>query len=75
MGKLPSISGRKAAKRLQKIGYRIIRQRGSHMRLIHPSNPARQPLTIPDHNELGRGLLRKLLRDSHLPLDEFLKLK
>ncbi len=31
-------------------------------------------LSIPDHKELGRGLLRSLLRDAHLTTEEFLKL-
>jgi len=69
--KLPLISGRMAIKVFTKIGYRIIRQRGSHIRLHHPS---KRPLTIPNHKILGRGLLRKLLRDSELSLEDFIKL-
>ena len=71
MPKLPLISGRMAIKVFTKIGYRIIRQRGSHIRLHHPS---KRPLTIPNHKILGRGLLRKLLRDSELSLEDFIKL-
>ena len=26
-----------------------VRQRGSHIRLLHPSDPSRKPLTIPEH--------------------------
>ncbi|MDO8648964.1 MAG: type II toxin-antitoxin system HicA family toxin [Candidatus Peregrinibacteria bacterium] len=74
MLKLPAISGRNAVKRFERHGYRAVRQRGSHIRLIHSSNPSCKPLTIPDHAELGRGLLRKLLRDAQLTLDEFLEL-
>ncbi len=33
-----------------------------------------QPITIPNHKVLGKGLLRKLLRDSELSLTEFLNL-
>jgi len=69
--KLPLISGRKAIKIFTKIGYRVKRQRGSHIRLHHPN---KKPITIPDHKILGRGLLRKLLRDSEISLNEFLKL-
>ncbi len=75
MPKLPGISGREAIKRFERLGYKAIRQRGSHIRLIHPTDSALQPLTIPDHKELGRGLLRKLLRDAGLTVKEFLALK
>ncbi len=75
MTKLPSISGHEAVKRFERVGYTTVRQKGSHIRLIHPSDSSCKPLTIPNHKELGRGLLRKLLRDSGLTVREFLALK
>jgi len=74
MSKLPLISGEQAIKCFQKIGYQIARQRGSHIRLCHSSGCLKKPLTVPNHKELGRGLLRKLIRDADLSLEEFLKL-
>ena len=71
MPKLPLISGRRAVKVFTKIGYRVVRRRGSHIRLHHLD---KRPLTIPNHKVLGRGLLRKLLRDSELSVDDFVKL-
>jgi predicted RNA binding protein YcfA (HicA-like mRNA interferase family) len=71
VAKLPLVSGRQVIKVFIKIGYRVVRQRGSHIRLHHPT---RRPLTIPDHKVLGKGLLRKLLRDSELSMEEFKKL-
>ena len=71
MPKLPIISGEKAVKAFTKIGYRITNQKGSHIRLHHPN---KRPLTIPNHKTLGKGLLRKLLRDSEISLEEFIKL-
>lgn len=71
MSKLPLISGDQAVKYFQKAGYQIIRQRGSHIRMRHLTDPAKQPLTIPRHKELGRGLIRKLLRDAGLSMEEF----
>ena len=71
MSKLPLISGKKAIKVFLKIGYRVIRQKGSHIRLHHSS---KEPLTVPDHKVLGKGLLRKLLRDSELSLNDFIEL-
>lgn len=68
MKKLPIISGEKAVKVFIKIGYRVDRQKGSHVRLLHTK---RKPLTVPNHKVLGKGLLRKLLRDSELSIGEF----
>lgn len=71
MPKLPTISGEKAIKTFIKIGYQPIRQKGSHVRLHHIS---KNPLTIPNHKVLGKGLIRKLLRDSEISVNEFIKL-
>jgi predicted RNA binding protein YcfA (HicA-like mRNA interferase family) len=71
VAKIPQISGKMAVKIFSKIGYRVARQRGSHIRLHHSD---KKPLTVPDHKVLGKGLLRKLLRDSELSVEEFLKL-
>ena len=68
---LPVISGRIAAGIFMKIGYRIVRQRGSHIRLHHP---LKRSLTIPDHKTVGKGLLRKILRDAELPVEDFMNL-
>jgi HicA-like toxin of HicAB toxin-antitoxin system len=47
-------------------------QRGSHLRLRHPTN-ARLPLTVPDHDELKTGLLRALIRDAGMSVEEFVE--
>ena len=71
---LPVISGRKAVEAFKTIGYKVVRQRGSHIRLRDEINPKHLPLTIPDHRELKFGLLRRLIRDAGLTVEEFLKL-
>jgi predicted RNA binding protein YcfA (HicA-like mRNA interferase family) len=71
---LPIISGRKAVEAFKTIGYKVVRQRGSHIRLRDEINPEHLPLTIPDHKELKFGLLRKLIRDAGITVEEFLKL-
>jgi predicted RNA binding protein YcfA (HicA-like mRNA interferase family) len=67
---LPRVSGRDAVKAFAAVGYEVVRQRGSHMRLRHATN-ARPPLTVPDHAELKTGLLRALIRDAGMTVDEF----
>jgi len=74
MPKLPVISGNQAIKSFEKMGYQIMRQRGSHVRMRHKSDSNKQPLTIPRHKALGKGLIRKLLRDADLSIEEFSKL-
>lgn len=70
MTHLPILSGKEIIKILEKIGYRQIRQRGSHIRLTHHS---KKSITIPDYKTIGRGLLRKILRDAETSIDDFLK--
>ena len=69
---LPRVSGREAARAFASVGYEIVRQRGSHLRLRHPTN-ARLPLTVPDHAELKTGLLRALVRDAGMTVEDFIE--
>jgi predicted RNA binding protein YcfA (HicA-like mRNA interferase family) len=72
MPKLPVVSGRQARRAFEKCGWTFDRQRGSHMVLVRPGFPFN--LTIPDHKEVDRGLLRGLIRDSGLTVGEFTSL-
>lgn len=71
MSRLPLLSGKEIIKALRKIGYREIRQRGSHIRL---SCSGKRSITVPDYKLVSRGLLRKILRDAEISSDEFGKL-
>jgi len=71
MSKLPVVSGEKAVKCFEKQGYMIVRQKGSHIRMWHRSDKSKKPLTIPKHKVLGKGLLRKLLRDAEISVEKF----
>ena len=73
MSKLPKISGKECIKALSKTGFYFKRQQGSHIILRH-DNPFAQ-LVVPNHKELDRGLLRRLLRDADLTVEEFVALK
>ncbi|MGC2322781.1 MAG: type II toxin-antitoxin system HicA family toxin [Terriglobales bacterium] len=67
---LPRISGREAVKAFSKLGYKIDRQRGSHIILRHERSPFRR-LVIPDHREIAKGTLRALIREAGISVDEF----
>jgi predicted RNA binding protein YcfA (HicA-like mRNA interferase family) len=72
--KLPIISGNKLIRVLNKLGYEIIRQKGSHVRLKDTSNPSHIPVTVPLHKEIKPGLLRKIMKDAHLTLELLIEL-
>ena len=71
---LPVVSGREAIRAFERLGHSVVRQRGSHIRLRHATDPSRKPLTIPDHRTLRPGLLRHLMRDAQVDPEEFRRL-
>jgi predicted RNA binding protein YcfA (HicA-like mRNA interferase family) len=72
MPKLPVISGSQAVKALQRAGWHVDRQRGSHIVLLKAGNIA--SLSVPQHKELAPGTLRSLLRDAEITVEELLRL-
>jgi predicted RNA binding protein YcfA (HicA-like mRNA interferase family) len=70
--KLPVVSGANLIRALGKFGYVAVRQKGSHVRLRHPSDPRRLPVTVPLHPELAFGTLRRILRDASVTVEELL---
>lgn len=72
MTKLPRISGRECARALEKAGFSIIRQRGSHM-VMRREDPFAQ-VVVPDHRELHTGTLHDIIRDAGLTVEEFIDL-
>lgn len=70
---LPVISGKKAVKAFEKAGWRLVRI-GSSRHMIMKKKGMITTLSIPDHKELDRGLLRSLIRDAYLSIEEFNKL-
>jgi predicted RNA binding protein YcfA (HicA-like mRNA interferase family) len=71
MPNLPVVSGRDAGKAFAKRGFVYDHHSGSHM--IHYHSDGRH-LSIPDHRELDRGLLRKLICHAGITVEEFVGL-
>ena len=73
MPKLPAITGNKLINALRKINFRIVRQKGSHVRLKRDDG---RVVTIPIHSgkTIGKGLLLKILRDAELTREELIKI-
>ena len=72
MPALPVLSGRKAVRAFEKLGWQIARQRGSHIILIREGENV--TLSIPNHKEVAKGTLRSLIRAAGITVDEFARL-
>ncbi|MFH1769611.1 MAG: type II toxin-antitoxin system HicA family toxin [Parcubacteria group bacterium] len=73
MPSLKQLSGSRIIRVLEKMGYFIVRKKGSHIRLHHQDG-SKKPITVPDHKKIGKGLLRKIIRDVQLSKKDFEKL-
>lgn len=72
--KQPVVSGRQVIRVLERLGYQVVRQKGSHIRLRDESDPEHLPTTVPVHRTIKPGLLRQILRDANLTVEEFVDL-
>ena len=72
MTKLPVISGRDCVKALERAGFLLKRQEGSHI-ILRRDSPFAQ-VVVPDHRELDRGTLRGIIRQAGLSVEEFVRL-
>jgi predicted RNA binding protein YcfA (HicA-like mRNA interferase family) len=61
LSKLPVISGDKLIKLLMSLGYKIVRQKGSHVRLRKITEAGEHNITVPKHSEIARGTLNDIL--------------
>ncbi|MFP4032739.1 MAG: type II toxin-antitoxin system HicA family toxin [Desulfococcaceae bacterium] len=73
MTRLPSLKAGEIIAALEKAGFAKLRQKGSHVRLGHPNG---RRVAVPFHpgQDIGKGLLRKIIRDSEMTPEDFLKL-
>jgi predicted RNA binding protein YcfA (HicA-like mRNA interferase family) len=72
MTALPSVTGKELVAALGKIGFGIVRTKGSHFFLRHQDG---RTTVVPVHagETIGPGLLSKILRDCELSRDELHK--
>ena len=68
----PVVSGRRLIKALQTDGWRVVRRRGSHVRL-EKFGPW-HVLIVPMHREIKKGTLAAILRDAGLSTDDLRRL-
>ena len=69
MPSLPVLSGTEVIRALEKLGFIVLRQRGSHVILRRGSAGC----VVPNHRELKTGTLAGLLRQAGISPEEFLQ--
>jgi predicted RNA binding protein YcfA (HicA-like mRNA interferase family) len=66
--KLPrDTSGAEAVKALERLGFSIVRQTGSHVRMTQGD----RRVTVPMHRNLVAGTLQSILRQASVSLEDF----
>jgi predicted RNA binding protein YcfA (HicA-like mRNA interferase family) len=69
---LPSVTGKQVIAALGRIGFEVVRTRGSHHFLRHPDG---RVTVVPAHagETIGRGLLSRILRDCEISREDLRK--
>ena len=71
MPKLPLVSGAKTVKALQRLGFFVDRQRGSHVVMKKVTTEGERGCVIPMHKEVAPGTLRSVLKMAGVSPEEF----
>ena len=69
MGKLPVLSGKELIKALVRSGFRVVRQKGSHVSL----QKGEYRTVVPLHDELAKGTLLAILKQCALTREDLAK--
>ncbi|MDE2811321.1 MAG: type II toxin-antitoxin system HicA family toxin [Gemmatimonadota bacterium] len=73
MNRMPRVTGTHVVRSLQKVGFELVRQRGSHAILKHPDG---RSTVVPIHGgeTIGVGLMSKIQRDTGIDREAFINL-
>lgn len=75
MSKLPQVSARELIKVLEKIGFQVVSQKGSHIKLSRTIASQPQTVIVPNHKIIKKGTLRNgILKPINLSVEEFIRL-
>ena len=72
MSRLPQVAGPDVVRALDRAGFSVRRQHGSHI-ILRRSTPFAQTV-VPNHRQIDRGTLRAILRQTDLSVEEFIRL-
>jgi len=73
MDKIKPLPANKVIKALEKIGFQQIRQKGSHLFMRHHDGRT-TIITVHPGEEIGKGMIRKIIKDAKITRDEWLNL-
>ena len=74
MTKVPSLNYGKLIKALQRDGWIVVQQKGSHIRLHKRTPTDMLKLTVPAHRPIKRSTLSHILKHARLSVEDFLEL-
>ena len=74
MTKVPSADYRQVVNALQRDGWVVVRQKGSHIRLQKHIGNETLKITVPAHHPVKRSTLSHILKQAHLPVEKFIEL-
>jgi predicted RNA binding protein YcfA (HicA-like mRNA interferase family) len=64
MPKLKILFGKEVVRIFEKVGFAVIVQKGSHVKLRRIRNNEKQTLTIPNHDEIDKGTLKAIFNQA-----------
>ncbi|HEY4517167.1 MAG TPA: type II toxin-antitoxin system HicA family toxin [Candidatus Paceibacterota bacterium] len=74
MSILPMLRASEIIRTLEKAGFTVVRQSGSHMQLRHRDDPERHATVAMHSRDISRKNLRSILRQAKISVPEFLHL-
>jgi predicted RNA binding protein YcfA (HicA-like mRNA interferase family) len=74
MPNLPALTARSVIRALKRAGFVEDRQKGSHLVMFHPETHARTVIPVHGGKTLKKPLLRAIIADTGLSVEEFLEL-
>ncbi len=74
MSKVPSVPYQQIIAALERDGWVVVRQRGSHIRLEKELSDEVLKLTVPAHRPVKRSTLARILKQARIGVDRFLDL-
>jgi predicted RNA binding protein YcfA (HicA-like mRNA interferase family) len=72
MPRLPAVNWQDAVTAFERAGWQHDRTRGSHYIMTRPGQPGL--LSVPMHDPIKRGTLRRLIREAGMTVDQFVNL-
>jgi len=68
---VPLLRPREVTKTFERLGWEVVRQRGSHIIMTKEGHIA--TLSVPNHPEIARGTLRSLIARAGITVEEFME--